>query len=185
MNDKRQQLITTALTLFNQKGINSVGINEVLEVSGIAKKTLYHHFPSKNELVLAALAQRDRIFMNWLSSALAQATSPNEVVRCLFHALTDWFKGNVEVLSAFHGCFFINTAAEIRDPSSPLARYCREHKQKVRQLLQQHLPTVSAEGLELLCLLKEGAIVAAFVGQDLDAAEKCIALAEYGLTMKR
>ncbi|MCA7015176.1 TetR/AcrR family transcriptional regulator [Dickeya dadantii] len=182
MNDKRQQLIATALTLFNQKGINSVGINEVLEVSGVAKKTLYHHFPGKNELVLATLAYRDQIFMTWLSSALEQAATPHDVVQRLFHALTDWFRGDVKELSAFHGCFFINTAAEIRDPSSPIAQYCREHKQKVRLLLKQHLPTTSEAFIDLLCLLKEGATVAAFVGQDLDAAEKCIPLAEHGLT---
>lgn len=55
MSKKRQQLINIALQLFYEKGINSVGINEILSVSGIAKKTLYNHFTSKEDLVLAAL----------------------------------------------------------------------------------------------------------------------------------
>ena len=62
MTNKKQQLTDTALKLFYEKGINSVGINEVLKVSGIAKKTLYNHFSSKEELVLATLEQRDHTF---------------------------------------------------------------------------------------------------------------------------
>jgi AcrR family transcriptional regulator len=66
MSKKRQQLIDTALPLFYEKGINSVGINEILSVSGIAKKTLYNHFTSKEELVLAALEQRNDNLMAYL-----------------------------------------------------------------------------------------------------------------------
>ncbi|WP_299666825.1 TetR/AcrR family transcriptional regulator [uncultured Psychromonas sp.] len=55
MNKKRQLLIDTALSLFYKKGINTIGINEILQVSGVAKNTLYNHFSSKEELILAAL----------------------------------------------------------------------------------------------------------------------------------
>ncbi|WP_437608788.1 TetR/AcrR family transcriptional regulator [Erwinia sp. V71] len=177
MNDKKQQLITTALKLFNQKGINSVGINEVLAASGIAKKTLYHHFPGKEELVLATLEHRDALFMGWLTSRLEWATTKDDVVAALFAALSDWFHSEVVELSTFHGCFFINTAAEIRDASTAVARYCAEHKAKVRELIRQKLPHEEESFIDLLCLLKEGAIISAFVGQDLDAAEKSLQLA--------
>ncbi|MDF4603837.1 TetR/AcrR family transcriptional regulator, partial [Vibrio parahaemolyticus] len=55
MNKKKQLLIDTALSLFYKQGINSIGINEVLKVSGVAKRTLYSHFESKEALILAAL----------------------------------------------------------------------------------------------------------------------------------
>ena len=48
MNDKKKLLIDTALHLFYENGINSVGINEILKVSGVAKKTMYNHFKSKD-----------------------------------------------------------------------------------------------------------------------------------------
>ena len=48
--DKRTHIILTALSLFYQKGIHSVGINEIISVAGVAKKTMYHHFVSKDEL---------------------------------------------------------------------------------------------------------------------------------------
>lgn len=178
MNEKRELLITTALRLFNQDGINSVGINEVLAVSGVAKRTLYHHFSSKDDLVLATLAYRDAIFLDWLDNKLKGAETAEEVVSWLFRALSDWFHNQVEELNSFNGCFFINTAAEIRSPDSAIAQYCREHKIKVRALLVRHLPDVDECFIDLLCFLKEGAIVSAFVTQDRDAAEKCLLLAK-------
>ena len=66
MNKKRALLIDTALALFYTKGINSIGINEILKTSGVAKRTLYSHFASKEALVLAALKQRHENFITWL-----------------------------------------------------------------------------------------------------------------------
>lgn len=80
MNNKRQILIDTALNLFYEKGINSIGINEILKVSGIAKKTLYYHFESKNALVLATLKQRNNTFIKWLEHILGDPKIDKEVV---------------------------------------------------------------------------------------------------------
>jgi len=55
VESKRNLLITRAFELFYTKGIHAVGINEILQYSGVAKKTLYHHFTSKDELVIATL----------------------------------------------------------------------------------------------------------------------------------
>lgn len=174
MNDKKQRLVDTALALFYDQGINSVGINEVLKVSGIAKKTLYHHFSSKEALIIATLEARDGIFLQWLDTKLQHAPTDTELVSRLFDALTAWFKDEVPELSPFRGCFFINTSAECRDNNSDISRYCAAHKTKVRELIQQHLQTDSQPLLDIICLLKEGAIVSAYVNQDVEAAEKCI-----------
>ena len=178
MNDKKQQLIDTALKLFYDNGINSVGINEVLKVSGIAKKTLYNHFPSKDELVIATLMQRDHVFLDWLEARLSQAQNDEQVITQLFNALHDWFQNKVAILAPFRGCFFINTAAECRDKNNPIYRYCAAHKNKVRQLLTQQLESQDTGLIEMLCLLKEGAIVQAHLGQSLDATLNCITIAK-------
>ncbi|KKC98877.1 TetR/AcrR family transcriptional regulator [Photobacterium halotolerans] len=172
--DKKQLLTDTALTLFYRHGIHAVGINEVLKVSGVAKKTLYSYFSSKDDLILAALAARDEIFMVWLAQQLAPANNDEEVITFLFKGLSDWFHGRVPALSPFRGCFFINTSAEFSEENTAIAEYCREHKRKVRALIQQHLHAPDEVLLDTICLLKEGAIVSAFVGKDLDAAEKCV-----------
>ena len=72
MNKKSELLIDTALALFYTKGINSIGINEILKTSGVAKRTLYSHFESKEALILAALNQRHKKFITWLAEQLSE-----------------------------------------------------------------------------------------------------------------
>jgi len=177
MNEKRRLLINTAFHLFYERGINSVGINEILKVSGIAKKTLYANFESKDDLILETLAQRDSAFLSWLGSELHQSKTNAEVIISLFTALTKWFCGDVPELTNFRGCYFIKTSGECSDVNSRIFQYCVEHKQKVRALIAQHLTSVNDLVIEQVCLLKEGAIVTAYLNHDLKAAEKCIPIA--------
>lgn len=177
MNDKREQLIETALTLFYRHGIRAVGINEVLKQSGIAKKTLYHHFAGKDELVAAALEHRDRLFFSWLSGEMSQYKPGLPAIQGLFNALDRWFHGEVEQLSPFRGCFFINTAVEFGQEPAGLREACQRHKQKVRHLVESYLTEhqLSQPGLlDTLCMLKEGAIVTAQVNDDNNAARACL-----------
>jgi AcrR family transcriptional regulator len=163
MSKKRDLLLTTALELFYRHGINSIGINEVIKVSGVAKKTLYTHFTSKEELILQALAKRHQIFMDWLESKLANTTNNSEVIDTLFQSLEAWFNGGEPELGAFNGCFFINTSAEFHDVNSEISRYCRFHKEQVRQLIKSKLSGESDDVLNAICLLKEGAITTAYM----------------------
>lgn len=178
MSKKRQQLIDIALQLFYEKGIHSVGINEILTVSGIAKKTLYNHFTSKEDLVLAALKQRNDNFIAWLEMNLKGANTDIEVVNKLFNGLSAWFTNTAVELGNFRGCFFINTSAEFSDPSSRVSQYCLDHKQQIRQLISQHLSTSNTELLDTICTLKEGAITMAYVSRDLSMPAKCIKIVE-------
>ncbi len=174
MNIKKQHLIDTALTLFYRQGINSVGINEILKVSGVAKKTLYSHFSTKEELILATLRARDEKFINWLTNELSTASNDKQVITQLFNALTRWFNDEVQILSPFNGCFFINSSSEFSDENHAINQCCQQHKITVRELIEQHLSCKSQELLTLIVLLKEGAIVSASMNKELDAAEKCL-----------
>lgn len=175
MSKKRQLLIDTALELFYRYGIKSIGINEVLKVSGVAKRTLYSHFESKDELVLAALAQRHQGFISWLEHKLSETTSDEEVISQLFQALDDWFNDKEAELGQFRGCFFINTSAEFSDLESDIAKYCRYHKQQVRELIAKKLTGEHPMLLDAICIMKEGAITTAHVtGKGSDVTRKCI-----------
>ncbi|SGZ09338.1 TetR/AcrR family transcriptional regulator, partial [Moritella viscosa] len=112
MNEKKLILIQTALQLFYSKGVNSVGINEILKLSGIAKKTLYGHFAGKDDLVLATLQYRDEIFNQWFKNTLNSENSGEKSILAIFYGLDDWFNNKVPELSPFRGCFFSNTVAE-------------------------------------------------------------------------
>lgn len=177
MDEKRQLLIDTAFQLFYEKGINSVGINEILTVSGIAKKTLYAKFESKDELVLETLMEWDAIFLRWLESELAPSRSYTDVINNLFGALTKWFCNKVPELDKFRGCYFIKASAECTNADSRLFQYCSEHKDRVKSLLRQHLSGVSETTIDQICTLKEGATVMAYLYHDMKAAERCIPVA--------
>lgn len=177
MSVKREQLIDTALTLFYEKGVNCVGINEVLSASGVAKKTLYNHFKSKEDLVIATLETRHNRFMQWLQEILESADTPQTIITSLFEGLTDWFTNQTEGLMPFRGCFFINTAAEYGERHIAIAAYCRRHKAEVKHLFRQKLGAQNEELVDLVCLLKEGAIVSAYVSHDTQAARRCIPIA--------
>ncbi|MFV7783661.1 TetR/AcrR family transcriptional regulator [Shewanella marisflavi] len=173
MTDKRQQLIDTALSLFIERGINLVGINEVLKVSGVAKKTLYHHFSSKEALIVAVLETRHKIYIDWLNQRLSQGQDDFGKIEGLFAALDDWFNDRVPELSEFHGCLFINSAIECGDSRCQVSRFAKYHKQAVRELIREHLEQQDDALLDLICLLKEGAIVSAMVSQNKQAAKPC------------
>lgn len=175
MSKKRQLLIDTALDLFYTNGINSIGINEILSVSGVAKRTLYSHFSSKEALVLAALQQRHNTFSYWLDQKLSGAESDKEVIDKLFSALASWFSSQEPELGNFRGCFFINTSAEFSDLNSEVARFCGQHKKEVRDIIANHLQSNDSSLIDAICLMKEGAIVTAHMSENgQQVANKCI-----------
>lgn len=137
--DKRTNIILTALSLFYQKGIHSVGINEIINVAGVAKKTMYHHFASKDELLLACLSERHNKFLNWLTHATSKLTTVEEFKVALISCHEAWFNSEVTELGDFNGCLFINTAAEFPDPTSPINQACKEHKMAIQQLIKLRL----------------------------------------------
>lgn len=174
--DKREQLVRTAFKLFYTQGIHAVGVNLVLQESGVAKKTLYHHFPSKDRLVEAAIRYRDQTYLSWLTKRLESVPAGKAALLEMFNALDDWFHSRVPDIDHFRGCFFINASAEYGDRDNAIHQACAEHKAKVTELIRGHvaalsLPDEQAERLtRLTVLLKEGAISLAHVQGNLDAA---------------
>lgn len=179
---KRDQLINTALTLFYQKGIHAVGINEVLTQSGVAKKTLYNHFVSKEALIQACAMERDRRFMTFFTARCGNTKTIGTFIEAMFNALNDWINNKTVELGEFNGCFFVNTAAEYNDESSEIYQLCLQHKKNIKTFLIQnvneHLADDKAnEIVDLLIFLKEGVINCAHVMQDKQAAVKAKTLA--------
>ncbi len=182
MTEKQQIIIRTALKLFYRQGIHAVGINEIIQQSGVAKKTLYSYFSGKEALILAALNYRDEIFMGWLSQTMASTNPGQPALLAMFHGLDDWFNNRATALGNFRGCFFINASGEYTDPQTPVHQACKAHKANVHALVLQHTKLVcenQAAALQLadtLCLLKEGAITTAMVQEDPGAAHRLIPL---------
>ena len=184
MTEKQKHIVTTALRLFYEKGVHAVGINEVLKEAGVAKRTLYNYFETKDDLIVATLEYRNELFMSWLEGRLALLPPGREALLGMFEALDDWFNNRCKELADFRGCFFINVAAEYGDPSTEIFQVAKRHKLRVRAALQEQVNVLGRpleEALmlvETLTLLKEGAIVTAMVQEDRDAARKLIPVVE-------
>ncbi|MAS26012.1 MAG: TetR family transcriptional regulator [Oceanospirillaceae bacterium] len=180
---KRSELVQTAFRLFYQQGIHATGINQILSESGIAKKTLYHHFPTKDDLLLAVIAYRDQIFSQWLLTQLQECASVEALCDAWFMALDDWFNDRVDTLLGFRGCFFINSSGEYSEPDHPVLLACRAHKNSLQHALKKLLQGLMDEAAATVlstqwCLLKEGAIVAATVSGNKNAARDARQMAQ-------
>src|SRR3972149_3274944 len=83
----RDRLLDTASRLFYERGFRAVGVDEIVAESGVAKMTLYRHFRSKDELVVAYLERSDRAFRQWFEQALGDAEHPCDQLLAVFIAL--------------------------------------------------------------------------------------------------
>ena len=106
----RERILDTAFRLFYARGPRGVGVDTVIAESGVAKATLYKHFPRKDELVLAYLDKVDQTWFGQLrAAARAAGDDPRAQLVGMFDALASAARRE-----GYHGCAFINAAAEIR-----------------------------------------------------------------------
>jgi AcrR family transcriptional regulator len=115
----RERILDSAYELFSRNGIQAVGIDAVISRSGVARQTLYRHFASKQDLVLAFLERReDQWTRRWLEDEVRQrATDPASRLLAIFDVFDAWFRR-----TDFEGCSFINVMLEHPDPADPVHR---------------------------------------------------------------
>ena len=123
----RERILDTAFRLFYAHGPRGVGVDTVIAQSSVAKATLYKHFPRKDDLVLAYL---DKVDQTWFGQLRAAARTAGEAPRAQLVAMFDALNTACR-REGYHGCAFINTAAETEAGSDVHARTV-EHKNVVR-----------------------------------------------------
>jgi len=169
---RREHLVETAARLFNAHGYHATGIDRILAEAGVAKMTLYNHFRSKDELILAVLRRRDETFRNMLVRAVERrGETARERLLAIFDVLEEWFRSK-----DFRGCMFINASAEYGAPDSAIRAASCEHK----RLLTGYIEELSREAgagepaavAGQIMLLTEGAIVSAQINCDCAAAQQ-------------
>src|SRR6266702_1558555 len=119
--DTRRRILDTAAELFYREGVRGVGVDRIAAESGLAKMTLYYHFKSKDELVVAWLRRRDEEWMSWLESAVENRDGT---------PLREWFE-----TPDFRGCAFINAHAELGSSSPAAAGIVASHKHALTEYL--------------------------------------------------
>jgi AcrR family transcriptional regulator len=165
------RIMTVAYELFSRRGVRDVGVNELIERSGVAKATFYRHFPSKDSLVLAFLEQRDR---QWtvdaiVSEARRRGNTPVEQLLAIFDVFGDWF-----LREDFEACSFINVLLEM-GPAHPLGQASIDYLAKIRghvQVLAEEAGLARPEEFARSWhILMKGSIISATEG-DMQAAKR-------------
>ena len=133
MSAARDRVLATASRLFHQEGIRAVGVDRIAAEAEVGKMTLYRHFATKDDLVVAVLEARDGPARAALAAAMEQA-GEDPVARLLapFAMLEPWFASR-----GFRGCPFMNASLELRDrshPPHPARAVARRHKAATRDV---------------------------------------------------
>ena len=167
----RDRILETAYQLFSRRGIRDVGIDEIIERAGIAKATLYRHFASKDDLVVAFLERREQ---RWTVAFLEEATmrrgaSPDERLLAIFDVFDEWFRRE-----DYEACSFINILFEMR-VEHPAGKAAVLHLENIRVLLGRLAEEAGLQDPESFAhafhILMKGSIVSAAEG-DRDAAQR-------------
>jgi len=158
-NDVRSRILKTASSLFYKRGVRAVGIDLVIEEAGVAKASLYRHFESKDDLIVAFLEVADRNF--WIAWDLVAETHASDP-RAELDAHLLWI-GQRAGQPNYRGCAQINAMAEFPDLTHPARKIAKAHKLEMRRrlgVLAKRLGAEDPDGLAgKLAVLINGAFV--------------------------
>ncbi|GAA3486883.1 MULTISPECIES: TetR/AcrR family transcriptional regulator [Streptomyces] len=173
------RVLDAAEALFNERGVQSVGMDAIRTASGVSLKRLYQAYPSKSDLLEAVLRRRDEAVNAGVEGYVASGEDPRARVLAVFDFLADWFTD-----PAFRGCVFINTYGEMGGVSESVATVARGHKLGLRSRLAELLaetdvpPTAREPLAAQLALLANGAMATAAITGAPDTAQQAKAAAE-------
>ena len=172
----RERIDDTAYELFSRRGVRAVGVDELVARSGVAKMTLYRHYPSKDQLALAFLRRREELWTRaWLQAEVERrASAPGERLLTIFDVFDKWFRR-----ADFEGCTFINVLLETDRKDHPVRVATVEHLAAIRAFLRGLAEQVGVRDPDGFArqwhILMKGSIVAAGEG-DKDAALRAQAI---------
>ena len=128
----KDKVFQTAARLFYQHGYRAIGVDTIAAESGIGKMTLYRHYPSKDDLIVAYLKDSNEFFWDSFEQITKDAPTPREKLLAFFEALQDYV-----TTPACYGCPFLNVATEYPETDYPGHQVALEHKQSVRARFRQ------------------------------------------------
>ncbi len=184
---KRDELVQEALKVFYQNGFTATGMDLLVKKTGISKTSMYKHFRTKDDLILAVLRLRDEQLRNWFFRRVEDlASTPLEQVLAVFDVLEEWFQQ-----PEFQGCMFIKASSEFQCTDDPIYSQCTEHKKLMHSSILKYVLALEIDGVSIpsdvaeklagqFLLLIEGATVLKHMGVSnkaaLDAKEAAVSL---------
>jgi AcrR family transcriptional regulator len=142
----RQRILDTAADLFFREGYRAVGIDTIIERSGVAKMTLYRHFSSKNDLINAFIEQTIEQFWTWFEQAINEhPDSPRAQLIAIFETLA-----SIVADPVFYGCSCLQAVVEFPQPEHPANQVALQFKQAVRTRFRDLAVQAGAQQPEML-----------------------------------
>jgi AcrR family transcriptional regulator len=172
----RERLLASANELFYNEGVQTLGIDRVIEHAGVAKATLYNLFGSKEGLVLAYLAARHDGTAARIAAAVDRHRNSRRRLLAVFEA-----QAQVFAQPGFRGCAFVSAFAEA--PLGGLvAQASSDYRTWVRALFidlaEQAGATDPPELARQLQIIFDGGMLAAWMDGDPSIATSSRAAAE-------
>jgi AcrR family transcriptional regulator len=159
VSEARSRLLGTATRLFYMEGLHSVGIDRIVAEAKVTRATLYRHFPSKEELVVAYLQAADQAIRDRADQVLNSGRPPADIVRAMAEAIAEDIRS-----PGFRGCAFLNAAAEYPDPEHPVHRAVLAHREWFQRTITHLLAEAGAKPSEAagrhVVMLRDGAMAA-------------------------
>jgi len=169
VSEARSRLLATATRLFYAEGLHSVGIDRIVAEAKVTRATLYRHFPSKEDLVVAYLQGVHEMEREGVDKLLASGLPPVDALR----GIAEQIAGGIRS-AHFRGCAFLNAAAEYPDPEHPVHRAIVDHRawflRTVTDLLAQVGEESSQPAGRHFVMLRDGAMASGCLA---DPAEVC------------
>jgi AcrR family transcriptional regulator len=161
--DVRERILECASSLFYQRGVRAVGVDLVVEQAGVAKTSLYRHFRTKDDLIVAFLEREDVDFWaTWDGVAAAHADDPAGELA----AQMRWIGARL-ARSNYRGCPQINVAAEFPEQDHPARQVARAHMQALRARLDVIARRLDVARPDVLAAQLALLVNGAFVSSDL------------------
>lgn len=180
MSAARDRVLKTASRLFHREGIRAVGVDRIAAEAEVGKMTLYRHFATKDDLVVAVLEGRDGPARAALAAAMEHAgDDPHARLLAPFAMLEPWFASK-----GFRGCPFMNASLELHDPAHPARAVARRHKAATRDVFATAAGAAGYDAAwagalaDQLALLFDGAIAQAQMRDPQTVARAALAAAQ-------
>ena len=126
----KERILETASRLFYDQGYHVTGINQIIDEADIARASLYNHFTSKTELLLAYLDQTHESWFAELAAYLAPLETPREKILAIFD-----YRIMRQERYKYKGCHFNKITAETSDDQE-VYRRVKVHKERLRQTIR-------------------------------------------------
>ncbi|MFL9865082.1 TetR/AcrR family transcriptional regulator [Paraburkholderia fungorum] len=167
---KRQQVVDKATELFSKHGFHPVGVDWIIDDSGVARMTLYRHFAGKDDLVREVLEQRYHFIIDSLEKRVQATGNPVQQVKAVFDWYEAWFQ-----TPEFAGCLFERALAEFGTAYPKVSEVAIRYREKmvgwIGTMLREYMPPASAQQLASVCMmLLDGATVEARAFNDPSSA---------------